>query len=80
MDTTKDSVMLSLHKWQVGQMLDGLQCREDAYRATAEYLEDGSLPSADFVIEDVASAQEARNLADTYAHIIASIRKQQGKE
>ncbi len=76
----EEIVTLRLPKDFVGQMLDGLQCREDAYRATAEYLEDGSLPSADFVIEEMSDAQEAHQLADAYAEIIRTIQRQRDSQ
>ena len=59
-----------------GQMLDGIRCREEAYRQTAEYLNSGKLADPYFVCEEVKDAEEARNLAATYQEIIESLEQQ----
>lgn len=71
-----ETVTLTLSRNYAGQIIDGLQCREDAYRQTAEYLETGLVQNSDFIVEEVSDASEARSLADFYAQIIHTISQQ----
>jgi len=73
---SNDTVTLTLSRNYAGQIIDGLQCREDAYRKTAEYLETGIVQDLSFVCEEVSDADEARSLADLYAEIIHEINQQ----
>lgn len=69
-------VTLTLPQNYVGQILDGIRCREEAYRHTAEYLENGAVEDVSFVCEEVTDAEEARDLAEFYQEIIACITNQ----
>ena len=71
-------ITLTLSHNHVGQILDGLRVREQAYRDTARYLEYGITPGpgATFVMEEVSDAEEARNLADFYREIIEAVEPQ----
>ena len=69
-------VNLKLPRNHVGHILDGLRCREQAYRDTAEYLETGRPPAPDFAIEEVRDTEEARSLAEFYREIIESVEQQ----
>ena len=60
----------------LGQLLDGLRSRSESWHDTAEYLESGSSPRDDFIIEECNDAEEARAIADHYDRIIASIEMQ----
>jgi hypothetical protein len=70
-------IHLVLGELDVFQILDGLEVREESWRKTAAYLDTEEFPDDDaFVIEECSSAHEARNIADIYHTIIATIRKQ----
>jgi hypothetical protein len=71
-------IHLLLGELDVFQILDGLEAREQSWRKTAAYLETEEFPDDDvFLIEGCSSPQEATNIADAYARIIETIRKQQ---
>jgi hypothetical protein len=68
----KKSIKLDEVDW--GQVMDGLECRAWEYdRAAHQYDENGCYDEG---IEEVSSAEEARNLAKWYRRIIVQIRKQ----
>ncbi|MFN6114771.1 MAG: hypothetical protein ACK46C_02710 [Flavobacteriales bacterium] len=71
----KDYV-IRLNAFDLGQLLDGLEVRANAWRHTAEYLETGQFPVPDFVMEECSEAFEARKLADHYERIIALVLEQ----
>ena len=60
----------------VGQLLDGLRCRAEAWHGTAEYMETGYSARDDFVVEECSDAEEARAIAAHYDRIISSIEAQ----
>jgi len=60
----------------LGQLLDGLQGRSEAWHNTAEYFESGDNPREDFIIEECSDAEEARAIANHYDRIIATIETQ----
>ena len=59
----------------LGQVIDGLEVRADAWRMTATYLETGEAPEG-FVIEECADAEEARRLESHYRRIIQQLIEQ----
>ncbi len=67
---------LRLERNDLGQLLDGLQSRSEAWHGTTEYLESGVTPHDDFVIEECSDAEEARAIAKDYDRIIATIKAQ----
>ena len=67
---------LTLDSNDIGQILDGLRCRADNWRETAEYLETGHTSRHDFVVEECSDAHEAQAIADHYERIITSIKSQ----
>ncbi len=72
---------IRLERNDLGQLLDSLRSRSEAWHGTAEYLESGVTPRDDFVIEECNDADEARAVAEDYDRIIATIKaqiKQQG--
>ena len=69
-------VTLHISENHAGQMLDGIRCREEAYRRTAEYLDSEIPADLYFVCEEVKDAEEARNLATIYQEIIDSVEQQ----
>jgi len=60
----------------VGQLLDGLRCRAEAWHETAEYMESGHCARDDFIVEECSDAEEARAIAAHYDRIISSIEEQ----
>ena len=74
-------ITLELEKEEVGQILDGLEVRRDAWRRTADYLESGEMPDGEFfVVEECSDADEARWLAERYEAIIGKIRGQMQRQ
>lgn len=66
-------VTLTLPEQMVGQILDALMVREEAWSNTAAWFE-GTAPS-DTVVEECRDAEEARGLANRYREIIDAIQK-----
>lgn len=68
--------VLRLHPSDIGQILDGLRCRADSWRETADFLESGHVPRDDFVAEECSKPTEAAGIARHYERIIREIEKQ----
>lgn len=64
----------------LGQVLDGLRSRSEAWHGTAEYLATGATPYDGFIIEECHDADEARAIASNYDRIIALIETQRNKQ
>ena len=60
----------------LGQVLDGLRCRQQSWANTAIYLHDEYFPDDSFVCEECSDANEAQRIADTYQRIITTIETQ----
>ena len=60
----------------LGQMLDGLRCRQESWANTAIYLRDEYFPDDSFVCEECSDADEAQKIADHYQRIITAIERQ----
>lgn len=69
---------LRLDSADVGQILDGLQCRYESWRNTAEYLATGEAPVRGFVAEECSDLAEAEKIAAAYQRIIQTIEMQIG--
>jgi hypothetical protein len=67
---------LRLESNDLGQMLDGLRTRADAWRKTAEYLEIGYVADESFVCEECSNPEEANSIALHYEKIISRIEQQ----
>lgn len=61
----------------LGQILDGLRCRAEAYRRTEQYHEEGH---ADGDIEECKDAKEAAGIAEHYEQIIADLEGQMSRQ
>jgi hypothetical protein len=59
----------------LGQVIDGLEARAEAWRLTAVYLDTGEAPDG-FVIEECSDAEEARRIAEHYQRIIRTVVEQ----
>lgn len=68
-------IELDEHGWE--QLLDGLECRAESWRRTAEFLRIGGMPGNElFLIEDCIDVEEAEDLATCYDGIIRNIKRQ----
>jgi len=71
------TVNLNLPAHDVGQILDALQIRMEAWAYTADYLKTGRITES-YPVEECSDADEAQRLVDYYAIIIKSIEEQAG--
>jgi len=67
--------VIKLNAIDLGQLLDGLETRAEAWEKTATYHRSGISPS-DFIIEESSGAEEAEQIAKHYRSIISKIVKQ----
>jgi len=71
--------VIRLSGFDLGQVIDGLEVRANAWRLTAEYLETGAEPDS-LVIEECDDADEARRLVEHYERIISDVLKQKTEQ
>jgi hypothetical protein len=69
-------IHLRLDSLDVGQILDGLRCRQQSWANTVIYLRDGFFHDEAFVCEECSDPVEAQKLADWYSRIITDIERQ----
>jgi ATP-dependent exoDNAse (exonuclease V) beta subunit len=72
-------VIVKLDDNDLGQILEGLEARAEAWEKTADYHRTGESPS-DFIVEESSDEHEANGIARHYRSIIAKIRKQQEEQ
>ncbi len=65
--------VIRLNAFDLGQMIDGLEVRQRAWRDAASYLRTGEMPSEDFVMEESRDAEEAERLSGHYVRIMDRI-------
>lgn len=70
------SFHLHLKSNDLGQLLDGLRARADAWRKTAEYLETGYSAGDSFICEECSDPHEAESIAQHFDRIISQIEEQ----
>jgi len=70
------TISLRLDRNEVGQILEGLQSREESWRSSAKFLRDGFFPDDTFVCEECSNFEEAEGIANYYRRIIAKIERQ----
>jgi hypothetical protein len=75
----KKTYRIELDDFDLGQVLDGLEIRAEAWEKTADYHRTGESPP-DFIVEECNDAEEADRIASHYRSIIAKIRKQQEEQ
>jgi hypothetical protein len=68
--------LLRFDNLDVGQILDGLRCRQESWANTAIFLRDGYFPDDSFVCEECSDPVEAQKLADLYQRITTTIERQ----
>jgi len=66
---------IELDALDLGQLLDGLEARADAWEKTADYHRTGQSPP-DFLVEECSDAGEADKIAQHYRSIISKIHEQ----
>lgn len=76
MPATPRKLQIILSSNDLGQLLDGLRVRCEAWAKTADYLESGFNLDDAFICEECRDAREARRLAQHYERIIAQIEHQ----
>jgi hypothetical protein len=69
-------IHLKLDSLDVGQILDGLRCRQESWENTAIFLHDDYFPDDAFVCEICSDADEAQRIAEWYQQIISAIEAQ----
>jgi uncharacterized protein YdcH (DUF465 family) len=74
------TLLLRLDDNDLGQILEGLQTREESWRRTAEYFRSGHNPDDSFVIEECNSEYEAKQIALFYARIIHNLERQRDEQ
>lgn len=67
--------VIRLNGLDLGQLIDGMEARADAWSLTATYLETGEAPDG-FVIEECSDAEEARRIAEHYQRIVRTVMEQ----
>lgn len=72
--------LLRLDDNDLGQILEGLQAREESWRRTAEYFRSGYNPDDSFVIEVCKDEYEADQIALFYARIIRNLERQRDEQ
>jgi len=72
----KKSFQIRLENNDLGQLLEGLRIRLDAWRKTAEYLELGYIADDSFICEECSDPHEAKSIAQHYDRIITQIEEQ----
>ena len=66
---------IELSDLDLGQLLDGLEVRAEAWEKTAAYHRTGESPP-DFIVEECTDGEEAERIAWRYRSIMADIRRQ----
>jgi hypothetical protein len=74
------SYFLRLGENDLGQIIEGLQVREDSWRRTADYFRSGYNPDTSFVIEECNGEHEANQMALFYARIIRNLERQRDEQ
>lgn len=76
MPTLPKKFQLILGADDVGQLLDGLRLRVEAWTKTAAFLESGFNPDDAFICEECSDPHEARRIAQHYERIVTKIEHQ----
>lgn len=66
---------IELEEFDLGQVVDGLQARADAWEKTANYHRTGEAPP-DFIVEECLDYEEAEQIASRYRWLISNIQTQ----
>ena len=77
---TDKEYVIRLNAFDLGQLIDGLEARADAWRNTATYMTNGEAPTDDFLAEECNDAEEAERLEKHYRRIIATVMEQRAEQ
>jgi hypothetical protein len=66
---------IELNDLDLGQLLDGLEARAEAWKKTADYHRTGESPVG-FIVEECTDEDEADKIAAHYRSIISKIQEQ----
>ena len=72
--------LLRLDENALGQILEGLQAREESWRRTADYFRSGCNPDDSLLIEECNGEYEANQIALFYARIIRNLERQREEQ
>ena len=72
--------LIRLEENDLGQILEGLQAREESWRKTADYFRSGFNPDDSFVIEECSDEHEADRIAQFYSRIIRDLESQRDEQ
>ena len=68
---------IELDTLDLGQVLDGLKLRAEAWERTASFLRTGAMPAGEvFLVEECSKPEEAEGIAAHYRGIIGRIQAQ----
>ena len=76
MPTMGKTFHLTIDGFDLGQILDGLRCRQESWANTAIFLREDYFPDDSFVCEECSDADEAQKISDHYQRIISAIERQ----
>jgi hypothetical protein len=76
----KTTYLLRLNEIDLGQILEGLQAREESWCKTADYFRSGYNPDDSFVIEECNGEYEANQIALFYSRIIRNLERQRDEQ
>jgi hypothetical protein len=71
---------LRLDENDLGQIIEGLQAREETWRRSADYFRSGYIPDDSFVIEECNGEYEANQIALFYARILRNLERQRDEQ
>jgi hypothetical protein len=69
-----------LEENDLGQIIEGLQAREESWRKTADYFRSGYNPGDSFAIEECNGEHEADKIAQFYSRIIRNLERQRDEQ
>ena len=67
--------LIRLEENDLGQLLEGLDVRAEAWERTADYLRSGYI-DGDYVVEECSKPEEADGIATHYRRLLRTIREQ----
>jgi len=71
---------LRLGENDLGQIIEGLQAREESWRRTADYFRSGYNPDDSFVIEECNGEYEANQIALFYERVLHNLERQRDEQ
>ncbi len=71
---------LRLGENDLGQIIEGLQVREDSWRRTGDYFRSGQNTDDSFAIEECNGEHEANDMALFYSRIIRNLERQREEQ